>query len=142
MPEECSVVSQVAPPESLRVLQEPVKPLQPRELDPLRTVANAPCMEIKCGPHAEHERGSEYRQTASHEYLLFRTAEANPDDLRFEIADRSHEFLLFYGRKLMKRRRRGPKNPHPGEASSEPLPKLLGHTFDSAIQKMRNTREL
>src|SRR5438045_5136393 len=56
---ETWIVEQIAFPQSARLLQKPVKPLQSRLLHPLRRVFHATGMQVERSPDADHQFGIE-----------------------------------------------------------------------------------
>ena len=95
MPDEGGIVVQVTLPEVAGILDEAVEPLQARAFDPLGAVLDTAGVEVEGGTDSEHESGVEAGDHAVHEELLFGRADADPDDVGFELGDGGDEVVFF-----------------------------------------------
>ena len=94
-PKECRVIAQVAPPQSLGVLDgEPVNPLQACALDPGPAVLNAAGMEIECSSDTQHQLGVKQGQKPSHEFVLPGCAKAHPNHVGLASPDSRDQRVL------------------------------------------------
>src|SRR6202041_1093603 len=78
----------------LRVLHQPMKPLEPRSLDPGRAVTNGSGMKIEGSSDSDHERDLKRFYVSRHEPLLLGGAQAHPEDVRSAFAHLGENFLF------------------------------------------------
>src|SRR5579863_9275320 len=77
--EELRIIHAIASPEPRRILVDPVAPLHPSELHPIRSIFNSPGMNVEGRAHAQQEPGVELWEVLIHELFLFRGAEPYPE---------------------------------------------------------------
>src|SRR5687768_14848443 len=80
--QETRVVVQVARQEPARLLDDPVRPLEPALLHPAWRLRDPPGMEVEGRAHAAHHRYLDAVAHARHPLLLLRDADPDPQHIR------------------------------------------------------------
>src|SRR2546430_11207722 len=109
VPENCEdearVVRQVTAPETPRLPQQAVEPLEPGSLHPARCLRQRPGMDVEGRADAEQDWRLEPNDMLRHPALLLGRTEADPHEVRFRAIDQLDDALVLLPRQGPKGRR-------------------------------------
>src|ERR1700723_85255 len=119
----------------LRVLHQPMKPLEPRALDPGRAVTNGSGMKIKGSSDPDHERDLKRFNVSGHEPLLLWGAQAHPEDVRSAFAHLGENLPFLIRKQASEGRRVCPDHLQAGKLFLKCFAQPVGHTRFTAVKK-------
>src|SRR5919109_4012762 len=103
--QEARVVVQVARQQPARLLSDPVGPLEPPLLHPVRRLRDPSRVEVEGGADAAHHRHLQPVAHLRHPLLLLRNADAHPEDVRLRLVDLLGDRVLLLARQGTEGRR-------------------------------------
>src|SRR6266852_3530062 len=78
---ELRVVDEVSPPQAGWLLVQPMKPLKPSILHPVRCIPDLSNVKVECSTHPHHQLGVHFLNVLCHESFLLRRAQTYPEDV-------------------------------------------------------------
>src|SRR6476661_8233818 len=101
---ELRSVNEIPLPETPRFLQQAKKPFQAVFLHPCRRLLLAFCKEVERSANSNHYRNAQTVAMLAHPAILFRSAKANPQDIRSRAVDHVYRCSVFFRRQRTERR--------------------------------------